>query len=584
MQREVKNCQNCKQDFTIEPEDFVFYEKIKVPPPTFCPTCCLQRRMMFRNERTLYKRENNAPGKEGEQIVSIHRPDTQYTIFDDRSWWSDKWDPMDYGKEYDFSKTFFEQFKELYEKIPLINLSITNMVNCRYCNVSEGDKNCFMISASNKNEDSMYANRVTGNKQSSELYIANYNELCYELINSSKNYRVFWSSHAYECSDSAFLSNCKNVQDCIGCINLRNVSYHILNKEYTRDEYLKEKKNLRLDSIEGVYAFKAKFDDFVKKHIHKYVNSQKAVNSTGDNLENVSNVKNSFDIYEAQDCKNVVWGGYGLRDSHSAGPGVGVQSELLYDCFDTALQASKCLWTGVVYHSFDIRYSINCHSSSNLFGCHGLRSKEYCILNKQYTKEEYEKLVPKIIEHMNSMPYVDSKGRVFKYGDFLPYDISSFMYNETIAQEYFPLSRDQVAGSGWGWYDRPDRHYAPTLKIENLPQAINEVEDSILAEIIECKNKGSEISACTNAFKVMPEELAFYRRLSIPLPMYCPNCRHYNRLQRRNPMQLWHRACMCDKSSHNNHQGKCEVEFETSYTPERTEIIYCEKCYQQEVY
>ena len=37
MEQEIKNtsagsvqaCQNCKQDFTIEPEDFLFYEKIK---------------------------------------------------------------------------------------------------------------------------------------------------------------------------------------------------------------------------------------------------------------------------------------------------------------------------------------------------------------------------------------------------------------------------------------------------------------------------------------------------------------------------------------------------------------------------
>src|SRR3989338_7300352 len=115
---ETKNCQNCKQDFTIEPEDFSFYEKIKVPPPTFCFDCRAQRRMMFRNERVLYKRPNNAPGKE-EQIISIHRPGTPLTVYDDRTWWSDKWDPLSYGQSYDFSRPFFTQFKELYMAIPL---------------------------------------------------------------------------------------------------------------------------------------------------------------------------------------------------------------------------------------------------------------------------------------------------------------------------------------------------------------------------------------------------------------------------------------------------------------------------------
>ena len=32
MNSETKTCQNCKQSFIIEPEDFEFYEKMKVPP------------------------------------------------------------------------------------------------------------------------------------------------------------------------------------------------------------------------------------------------------------------------------------------------------------------------------------------------------------------------------------------------------------------------------------------------------------------------------------------------------------------------------------------------------------------------
>jgi len=71
--------------------------------------------------------------------------------------------------------------------------------------------------------------------------------------------------------------------------------------------------------------------------------------------------------------------------------------------------------------------------------------------------------------------------------------------------------------------------------------------------------------------------------LNLPLPRLCPNCRHYQRLAQRNPLKLWHRQCMCKKENH-EHNGKCEVEFETSYAPERPEIIYCERCYQQEVY
>jgi hypothetical protein len=579
---ETRNCQNCKQSFVIESEDFLFYEKIKVPPPTFCFTCRLQRRMMFRNERAFYKRMNNAPGKSGEFIISIHNPDSPHTVFDDRTWWGDSWDPVDYAKDLDFSRPFFIQFKELYESIPLINLSITNMSDCSYCNVSEGDKGCYMATASNANEDSIYGNRLTRNKDVCDVYIATENESCYEIVNSVKNYKVQYSLYTNECVDSYFLYNCKNCTDCIGCTNLRNKSFYILNQKYSREEYLQKKDALCLNSRKGVESFGLLFDEIVRTSIHRFSHNIRSYNSTGDNLENTSNIKNCFDIYEAENCKNMVWGGYGLRDSMDIGPGIGIQSELLYESFDTALQGSLCLWTGVVYHSFDVRYSVNCHSCSHLFGCHGLRSKQYCILNKQYTKEQYEELVLKIIEHMNTMPYIDAAGRIFRYGEFFPYDISPFAYNETVAQEYFPLSKEEVLQNKWSWYEREHRNYNITLTVDSIPDTVKIVADSICEDIIECANKGLERTGCTTAFKIMKRELDFYRKLGIPLPRLCPNCRHYARLEKRNPLKLWHRSCMCDKSSH-EHAGKCEVEFETSYSPDRPEIVYCEKCYQQEV-
>ena len=551
--------------------------------------------MMFRNERTLYKRGNNAPGHENEQIVSIHRPETQYTVYDDRIWWSDAWDPVSYGQAYDFTKPFFEQYHELHRKIPLINLSVTNMVNCSYCNVSEGDKGSYMISASNRNEDCLYSNRISGDKQSSDLYIATKNELCYEIVGSNSNFKVKWAEHTVECTDSSFLYNCKSCTDCIGCVNLRNKSYCIFNEQFDRDGYLKKKEILKLNTNLGVESVRKQFRELIARSVHRYANSIKTVDSTGDNLENTNDLKNAYDIFEAEHCRNVVWGGYGFRDSMDAGPGVGVQADLLYDSFDTALEVSRAMWTSVVYHSLDVRYSINCHSSSHLFGCYGLRKKEYCILNKQYTKEEYESLIPKIIEHMNSMFYVDDKGRTFKYGDFFPYDLSPFAYNETVAQEYFPLTKNEAVERGFQWYDRADRNYKVTIRNSDIPDDIFNVSDTVLNDIIECKNQGNEISQCTGAFRIVPQELALYKQLGVPLPQYCYNCRHYNRLKLRNPMQLWHRKCQCaggasengvykNTAAHAHHgTGHCPNEFETSYAPERKEIVYCEQCYQAEV-
>ena len=107
MQDEIKNCQNCKKDFVIEPDDFGFYEKIKVPPPTFCPECRLLRRMIATNERVLYKRKCDLTGKD---IFSMYDEKATFPVYETDAWYSDAWDPYSYGMDYDENRPFFDQF------------------------------------------------------------------------------------------------------------------------------------------------------------------------------------------------------------------------------------------------------------------------------------------------------------------------------------------------------------------------------------------------------------------------------------------------------------------------------------------
>ena len=117
---------------------------------------------------------------------------------------------------------------------------------------------------------------------------------------------------------------------------------------------------------------------------------------------------------------------------------------------------------------------------------------------------------------------------------------------------------------------------------------------SILKEILGCEHDGTCNDNCTKGFRVAPEELAFYKKMSLPLPRMCPNCRHVRRVQRLNTFQLWYRKCQCAGPKSENslyanaaehfHKGEhCPNEFETSYAPDRPEIVYCEQCYQAEV-
>ncbi len=111
MKKEIKNCQNCKKDFTIDQEDFNFYEKIKVPPPTFCPLCRAERRAVFRNERRLFKVKDVLTGQ---SIFSLYPDEAGNHSTTEEKWFGDNFDAMKYAREYDFSQPFFKQFFEFF--------------------------------------------------------------------------------------------------------------------------------------------------------------------------------------------------------------------------------------------------------------------------------------------------------------------------------------------------------------------------------------------------------------------------------------------------------------------------------------
>ncbi|MDD5720925.1 MAG: hypothetical protein PHT16_00530 [Candidatus Pacebacteria bacterium] len=582
MEPETKNCQNCKKDFTIEPDDFKFYEKINVPPPTFCPECRTIRRMLFRNERALYKKENSA-SKSKEKIISMYSSESPYIIYDKEYWINEaNWDSRDYGVDYDFNKSFFEQFHALDKKVPKYALYNINPVRSNYCNICVDMKDCYLVFGSWYSENCQYGDTVLESKNCIDNSWINKCELSSQLINSDNCYQTFFAQDCANCIDCWFVYDCKNCQNCLFSSNLRNQQFCIVNKVVSKEEFNKTKESL-LNSLKSPDGLNELFDKYKKVKsaaIHKFMIGKNYVNATGNFINNSKNVKKSHFTSEVDNVRYSIRSVKGQKDTSDV---YGVSGgELAYESLNVDF-SSNILSALHGLNLINVSYSIDCDNCNNLFGCIGLHNKSYCILNHQYTKEQYEALVPKIIKHMNDMPYIDSKGRIYQYGEFFPVELSPFCYNETIAQEYFPLTKEEAIKQGYKWKDAEERNYTIDIKTKDIPDNIKEVDESILGKVIECEHQGKCNEQCTEAFKIIAPELQFYQRMNLPLPHLCPNCRHYQRLKQRNPLKLWHRACMCEKTTH-THIGKCPTEFETSYAPERKEIVYCERCYQGEVY
>ena len=570
MKSETKNCQSCKKDFLTEPEDFNFYQKMKVPPPTFCPDCRFQRRLLFRNNRVFYRRECALCKQSLLSVYNIGRP---YTIYCRDCWLSDKWNPMDYGREYDFSIPFFSQFRSLQSRVPRVNLYRDNFVLSDYCNYGLDFKECYLLFGGKNNERVCFGNQVVDSKDSLDVAFSEKVEFSYENFECVRTNKLFFSCYSSDCMESYYLVDCRNCMNCFGCVGLINKQYYIFNKPHSKEEYKKFIESSDLGSFKTHQIFIKKLEELRLTVPYRYARIYKSVNSDGDDLSEVRNTHNSFSSRQAEDSRYLFFCRNGTKDCYDTSF-QGFNAELLYEVAH-GFAGSNTAFSVRNLHNQNTRYSEECQECSNVFGCEGLRKKQYCILNKQYSKEEYEKLLPKIIEQMNEMPYVDKKGRIYRYGEFFPSDLSPFAYNETIAQEYFPLDKEETLEKNYIWKDLEERNYKITLQNKDIPDNIKNVRDDIINKVINCRHEGKCKEQCTEAFKIIPEELKFYRRMNLPLPGLCPNCRHFQRLKQRNPLKLWHRKCMKDG---------CKNEFETPYTPDRPEIVYCEKCYQQEVY
>lgn len=555
MKEETRQCQNCKKDFIIEPDDFRFYEKIKVPPPTFCPDCRLQRRLAWRNDFVFYNRTCDLCNR---NIISIYSPNNPQIIYCNKCWWSDKWDPKSYGIDFDFSRPFFGQFREFRLKIPTLALFNDNNIgseNCEYTQDFAYGKNCYMCMVAWKIQDCIYFCYGADTKDTLDsMGIFGTGEGLYEVMYSEKCFGckyVYNSSALINCS---YCYDCSGCDSCFMCVNLRNKKYCIKNVEYTRKEYEEILNSYKLNTWSGNKKAEEEFEKFILTKPRKYANFKNCVNCTGDNLTNSKNSKFNFHARRSENSKYLE-NGDTQKDSYDLC--VGGELEECYEGL-TPDHSSKALFCIYTWKCMDIFYSESCQSSENCFGCVALKHGEYSILNKQYSKEEYFELKERIIEHMK---------KTNEWGQFFPMRDSPFAYNESMANFSFPLGKEEILKQDLCFQENLQQTKGQTTLL-NISEDINNIEDQILNEILEC-------SLCKRNYKIIQNELSFYKKWQIPIPRKCFFCRLKRRFELRGPSNLWHRKCMKDG---------CQNEFDTSYALDRPEIVYCESCYNQEVY
>ncbi len=558
-----KTCKQCQSAFEVTDGDLAFHEKVspvfdgkkeQIPPPTFCPDCRQQRRLAFRNERRLHRRTCDLTGV---SIISAYAPDARCPVYESMAWWSDRWDPLSYGQDIDFHRPFFEQFDALRHAVPRIALVTVNNENAEYVNWSAYNKDSYLLFAADYDEACLYGTQIIHSQHCVDTLICTESAHCYDVTDCEKCHGLSYSKQCSNCSDSLFLSDCRACTDCILCTNLRNKRHCVRNTQLTPQEYVR----VREEVMNGLQSGKldAYWQEFLaldRQAIHRAAEIVNCENVEGNYLNSSRNLRHCFDLSYAEDCA-YMYTGFKVKDlmdyCHVT------EAELGYECMSVGFHSFGVSFAAGSWSSRDSLYVDSVHHCGNLFGCIGLRNKQHCILNKQYTKEQYEELVPKLIAHMRSTG---------EWGEYYPAQHSPFAYNETLGQEYFPMTEEQVLRRGWNWREESDeqlqvQHVIPASK---LPLSIDSVPDDIINWAIECEATG-------RPFRIVKQELDFYRDCELPLPRFHPDERHRRRMALRNPRTLWSREC-----------AKCKKPIQTTYPPERSETVYCEDCYLKEVY
>ncbi len=559
---QTKNCKHCNLRFEITNKDLEFYDKVspkfnwkkyQIPIPTLCPDCRQQRRLSFRNERKLYRRDCDANWK---SIISIYSPDKNVTVYNQEDWWSDSWDAIDYWKNFDFNKNFFEQFEELTKKVPKISNLVKDSRNCDYNVIMWNSKDCYSCSTTFQSENCLYTYWTIESKDCVDCSDTVKSESSYNCINCYNVYKLSFSQDCKDSRNSSFLYDCVWCESCFMCSWLRNKKYYIKNQQFDKKDYEKKLQEIKSNnSIEDLFNL---YQEIKSKQIKCFYNWNKSYDSFWDYLTNVNNCRYCFNLVDAENTNYAYDSAIQIKDCLDISM-IWNNVNLMYEAHASWYDWYKSIFVNLCWTNTKLIYCDYCMYCSDCFWCTWLKNKQYCILNKQYTKEEYNKLVPEIIEHMQ---------KTWEWWEFFPSSISPFGYNETVAGEHFPLTKEEAKNKWFNWsdYEPSKPNVEKIIPAEKLPENIKEIPDDILNWAIKC-----EITQ--KPFRIIKQELEFYRKHDLPIPRKHPDQRHLERIQLRNPRKLFDRKC-----------DKCWIEMKTTYAPDREEIVYCEKCYNEVVY
>ncbi len=325
---------------------------------------------------------------------------------------------LDYGL--DNQKSFFKTLGQLFKTVPKeLCFQMGSGENTDYADVVWWSRNVylsnFIVYDCENVCYSMVAREHCVNIFNSLMIFKNCDNV-YSSVWVIESYNIFYSRYIKNSSDIWFSKNLIWCTHCIWCSDLENKSYCIQNKQYNKEEYFQKYKHL--------LANKWKFSKFFGQVSWEGQNFG-SNNVTGNFVIDSEEVKDCHLSYNLKKSNKVIFGWWEYGDENFVDVFIwgAWQWKNIYAVNWTA-ETENVYCSTLVVKSSEIYYSFWLDACSYCFGCIGLKNKSYCILNKQYTKEERYDKVDEIFTQME---------KDWTLWKFFPWSMNPFYFNDTAA-------------------------------------------------------------------------------------------------------------------------------------------------------
>jgi hypothetical protein len=407
----------------------------------------------------------------------------------------------------DVWEDFFKSFDSLITHTWYTNLAQIQSENCDYADTVVRSKNAYLSSVViNECENVVYSSSVKDKSANvfNSMMVWKNSENVYHSRTVISWFNIFYSNNILNSNNIWFSSNLVGCAECIKCDDLENKSYCFENKEYSKEEYTQKKAEFLLTLVQQEA-------DFYYPASH---------NIWGSGVQGQSNIE-CFDVSNA-------YFSYNTKNAHNIFlHGSAQGSENSYDCFTGGSPYSQYMYgvmgAGAAEHvycsvfvnggSSNIYYCINMEACSFCLGCIGLQNKSYCILNKQYSKEERYDKVNEIFWRMETD---------WVLWLFFPWSLNPFYFNDTAAYLIDPsFTKEEVTVAWYLWRDEPIKVdipiWAEIVKVSELGQFESRdgegtwtIDSSILKKVI--------VDEQGNSYRIVKMEYDFLVKHSLPLP------------------------------------------------------------------